>query len=225
MKIKTVVIDADNTLFLHPKTGEGSEEIKDQAWYKVFPEYNPSLLTPILEGAKKRIVGGTGDRKDIALEVLAAFRYSSYNLEREVQRRCREFNEIVQEGINSLSISDEVRETLKFLSKKFTLYINTATPETDIEKTLKTLGVYQYFCRTLGRPRSKVQNLEYVLISHNIKPTEMLFVDDSQAGYEAAQKVGCQFIGMRTKRNQLWNKNPQDFLIIKSLAELPSLLS
>jgi FMN phosphatase YigB (HAD superfamily) len=53
MKITAVVFDLDNTLLLDPATGEGSEEIKDRAWYRVFSEYNPNLRSLFWKTPKK----------------------------------------------------------------------------------------------------------------------------------------------------------------------------
>jgi len=65
-KVKVVVFDFDNCIALNETTGEGSEEIKDQAWFEVFAEYAPETLAPVLKAAQLAIAAGIGDRQDIA---------------------------------------------------------------------------------------------------------------------------------------------------------------
>lgn len=224
MKIEAVVFDLDNTLLLDPATGEGSEEIKDQAWYRVFAEYNPNLLKPVLENAQKRVLDGMGDRQDIAKEVLLAFRYSVNNLEQESLRKCERFDQIVQEGISKLGISLEVKNFLNQLGFKYPLFLNSSTPLESITRTLKSLEIYDYFTDVYGRPGTKFDNLLKIVAKSTTRAKPVLCVDDSEAGYLAASAVGCQFIGIRTNRNKIWHQRTNPFPTVSSVLDLEPLL-
>lgn len=221
-KIKVIALDFDNCIAL-AENGEGSEEVKDRAWFEVFPEIDRAQLSPVLEEIKQEIAGGKGDRKDIIERVLARFAPASLTPE-EVAKRSDCFNRIVQEGIARISIPTPTRETLALLSRRFPLYINTATPRDAAIESASALKLYPYFKAVLGRPGTKADNLRAIVRTEKTQPHGLLFVDDQQSGWEAAQEVGCRFIGIRTKRNTPWT-TPQLFPIISSFSELSALLS
>jgi len=222
--IKIIVLDFDNCLILNEETGEGSEEIKDRAWFDVFSEYEPDVLAPILDEEKLKVIGGKGDRKDIVEQILKRFEYSESEISDEAIRRCDRFNAIIQDGIKRINVSPATRESLAALSIRFPLYINTATPQGAVLESLRFLDITSFFKSVYGRPGTKISNLQDIIIAESVSPEKILFVDDQQSGYETAKEIGCQFIGIHTKRNRLWNDNPQPFLIINSLSELPKIV-
>ena len=217
-----IVLDFDNCIALDPRTGEGSEEIKDRAWYKVFPEYGPAALKVILGRAQRAIAGGKGDRKDIAITVLTHFRFKG-KISEEARARCERFDVVVQEGIRELGVAPEVKDALEALSKRVPLYINTATPSASMVKTLEAFGLGKFFKNVYGRPGTKVTNLQCIATVEDVSSDNMIFVGDMPGDHEAAKEVGCRFIGVCTKRNVAWHAE-QPFPVIGSVAELESLL-
>ena len=84
---KVLVLDFDNCIVLDEKIGTGSEEVKDEAWFTVFPEYSRVELEPVLEQAKKDIAGGKGDRKDIVERVSKHFNVAEEKIPQEIITR------------------------------------------------------------------------------------------------------------------------------------------
>lgn len=222
-RIKVIVLDADNCIFLNEETREGSEEIKDRAWFELFSEYDQKKLNEVIENAKHDIAGGRGDRNDIARRVLEHFGFTTSQVADEVIKRCELFDVIVQRQIVSIPIRKEVYEVLKKLSGHFALYLNTATPRDSILKTLDILNL-NIFKGVYGRPGTKVENLRAIINSEAIQPEKMLFVGDMQSDCNAAQDVGCRFVGIHTKRNWPWGE-AQSFPIISSLTELEEIVN
>ena len=205
MTIKAIALDFDNCIALNYETRMGSEEIKDEAWFKIFPEYDRGALEPVLEKVKKEIAGGKGDRKDIVKRVCEHFGISETKIQDEVIKRCDGFNRVVQEGIARLGISPQTAEDLATLSKKIPLFVNTATPREGALESLDALGVRHYFKEVYGRPGTKINNLKDIISSEAIAPYELLFVDDQESGYNAAREVYCSFVGIHTARNKAWH--------------------
>ena len=220
-----IVFDFDNCIALNAQTGEGSEEIKDRAWFRVFPEpdYDSYDLGCIIEKTKLKIAGGRGDRNDIVAAILEYYGFSEDRILEEIIRRCEQFDEVVQEGILELGVSLEVRGALEALSKRATLYINTATPRAPMVKTLEALGLRGFFKGVYGRPGTKVSNLQRIATVEDVPFDQILFVGDMPGDYMAGKAVGCRFIGVRTKRNNAWYVE-QPFPVIGSVAELEPLL-
>ena len=219
-KTKTIVLDFDNCIALDADTRIGSEEIKDEAWFAVYPEYERYILEPLLENAKKKVAGGKGDRKDIVAELGRHFGVSEASIAQEIIKRCDKFNQVVQNGIKTINISARTRNALSELSARLPLYINTATPRENALESLDALGLTLYFKEVYGRPGTKVQNMLSVISAESIKPDELLFVDDQQSGYLAAHEAGCNFIGIHTAKNKTWHQGTHPFPIIYFLDEL-----
>ncbi|HEY4517298.1 MAG TPA: HAD family hydrolase [Candidatus Paceibacterota bacterium] len=223
MAIRAVVLDFDNCVALDERTRKGSEDIKNDAWFSVFSEYEHNALDAVLEESKDRFAGGKGDRMDIAREVLLHFGFTG-DLEKEVNARCERFNTVIQEDIKKIPISENWHYALAELAKRLPLYLNTGTPEITVRESLDALGLAKYFEAIYGRPGTKVENLNTICKRENVLPQEVLFVDDQQSSFEAAEQEGVRFAGIHTARNTAWHTGTHPFPIIRSLKELLDML-
>lgn len=75
---------------------------------------------------------------------------------------CDRFDEVVQEDVIAIGMSDETRAALKQLSSQLPLYINTATPTNNIFRSLESLQVESLFAGVFGRPGTKLSNLKRI---------------------------------------------------------------
>lgn len=219
MEEKVLIIDLDNCLFLDEKTRKGSEEIKDDAWFNVFPEYEIKTLKILLEQIKMEVSGGKGDRKDIVLFLLK--KNNLDNSDEEINRRCNLFGKIVKQGILKIGVSKNNIKALELIFKKIPIYANTATPEIQAKEILNDLNLLKFFKGVYGRPKTKLENMRLIIEKERIKPKECLYVDDQESGYLIAREVGCNFMGMHTSKNVKWHININlSFSIIYSLLEI-----
>ncbi len=219
MSKTVVVLDMDNCILLDPDTRNGSEEIKSEAWFEVFSEHPRSELESVLEQVKKEIAGGKGDRKDVVRRICEHFGTSQLEIPKEVERRCKHFNAVVQNGIHAMGISLNVRDALTRLSSRAPLYVNTGTPQQEAIESLSHLWISSLFRGVYGRPDTKVQNLQTIATQESVEPHQMLFVDDQESGWTATQEFGCRFVGIHTALNKEWHSGTP-FPLIYSLAEL-----
>jgi HAD superfamily hydrolase (TIGR01549 family) len=218
-KVKIIILDFDNCIILNPKTKKGSEEVKDEAWFKIFPEYDPKKLETVVKEAQKQIAGGKGDRKDVARLICEHFGVPKEKIPDEIKRSCESFNTIVQKGILEIGVSSDNRRAIGTLSKKMPVYINTATPK---EQSLESLAALKLsgFTDVYGRPGNKVENLKAIINREKINPSEVLYAGDAESDWQAAQEVGCQFVGISTARNTAWHNQSQKFPVVNSLSEI-----
>jgi len=84
------------------------------------------------------------------------------------------------------------------------------------------LGISGYFKKIFGQPPGKLKNLQAIATWEKAAPAAMVFIGDNQWDYEAAEKFGCQFIGVANPKNN-WANAP--FPIIKSLTEISGLIN
>lgn len=217
---RVYVLDLDNTVILC-EDGTGSEEVKDGAWYQVFPELVPEYLGQVIAEVQQEIKGGKGDRQDIARRVCQYMGVPEDQVEQTVDERCRAFDDVVQRGILEVGVTPENRAALDILSKEATIYINTATPEEPVRQSLEALGLLAIAVGVLGRPGTKISNLRKIVELEQVDPGIITFVGDSESDFQAAQEVGCNFVGIWTQRNTAWHDSGVlPFQLIHSLAEL-----
>lgn len=223
--IKVIALDLDNCIVLNPCTGEGSEEIRDLAWFKVFPypDFNPHALGRLIEQAKVSILEGGGGCEDIVAYVLESYGLPKEYMLKNIALRCEQFDRVVQEEVQKIGISLDVKSALQALSKKVPLYVNAATRRASVVKILEALAL-TCFKGVYGRPGTKITNLQRIATMEGVALNRMLFVGDMPSDYAAARVVGCKFAGVRTRRNAEW-RLPQGFPMLGSVAELENLLS
>ena len=72
-----------------------------------------------------------------------------------------------------------------------------ATPEEELRDILERRGLTRYFKGVFGYPTPKAEALRFVQGAEGIQRNELLFIGDAQADCEAAEQVGCRFVGRR----------------------------
>ena len=219
IKAKVLVLDFDNCLVLDEKTRIGSEEVKDEAWFEVFSEYDQRELGEVIEKAQKQIVGGKGDRQDIVRIICQHFGIPKEKIPAEIELRLKDFNAIVQAGIRRIGVSQDNRQALKMLFQRMPVYLNTATPREQSLESLRALKL-EGFKDVYGRPGTKIENLQNIIARESVTPSAVLYVGDQESDWQVAQELGCQFVGVQTSRNTAWQRKPQEFPIVHSLSEI-----
>lgn len=219
MECKVLIIDLDNCLFLDEKSRTGSEEVKDEAWFKVFPECERNKLKLVLDLIKQEVVGGKGDRRDIVFRLCDKFRLA--NSEENIDSHCNLFGKIVKDSILKIGVSCNNSKALELISKEIPIYANTATPKDQAKEILKELNLLKFFKGIYGRPKTKMENIKLILEKEKVDAKECLFVDDQERGWQISKEIRCNFMGMHTYRNVLWHdKSKLTFPIIYSLLEI-----
>ena len=205
--IKVIVFDFDGVLV-------DSNRLKHEAWFKLFPpkEVSNALIADVLVKFK-------ATRYDILREIFRRLGKSEGEIESLVARYADKYNEIVQSGISSMGLNAGAEKTLLDLKAKFSLYLNSATPEDALAQTINRLEIRNYFKKIYGQsePRSKEINLQKIINEENVLPSEVLVVGDGQDDLGAAKALGCLFIGVTNN----WNKwHGEEFLTVSNLPEL-----
>jgi len=73
-----------------------------------------------------------------------------------------------------------VIDFIKNNSNNYMCFTNTALPGTSLDRVIAWSGMWEYFKKHLSfDDGTKTQNVEYVLNNYNLKPEEVLFIDDN----------------------------------------------
>ena len=131
------------------------------------------------------------------------------------------YNNICEEYASTCNEIPGASSALTKLSSKFHLYVNSSTLEEPLQRIISRRGWADYFHGILGGPRTKKQNLEWIIEREKVSGPEIIVVGDGRADLEAAKGLGCHFIGVRNEFNDF---NPGGLILIVNLQDLDELI-
>lgn len=193
--IKCVVFDFDGVLV-------DSNAVKRNAYFDIFaPLGNTREIVSACVAEERE-----GDRYQVIERILrrlagAGIVVADEPLLEAVELYADQYNEICESYAVKCREICGASESLSRLAKKYTLYVNSATPEAPLRRVIRNRSWEQYFKAVLGGPVLKADNLEKILKWENIDGKAMFFIGDSQRDFAAAQSGGCHFIGIRNPDN------------------------
>lgn len=111
------------------------------------------------------------------------------------ERLDKEFSALVLEAVLDCPF---VPGAEAFLSgAKLPLYVISAMPLRELKIIVEKRGLAARFKGLYGSPGRKADQLREVLATENLKPSELVFVGDSENDRKAADETGVAFIGRR----------------------------
>jgi len=217
--IKAIAFDFDGVLV-------DSNQLKHDSWFAVFPESDHALVKKVL--ADPNIVT---TRAEVFRAVFAAKGVPEENLKSRSAEFSGRYNGIVQDGIEKMGLVPGALGTLQKLSSKYSLYINSGTPEDALSETVARLDIGHFFKGVFGRrslDTKKSEILREIMEKEKAAPEEVLMVGDADVDFEGASEVGCRFVGVANDYNG-WPALPsgrqkKEFPLVKNLSELVKFL-
>jgi len=207
--IKVIVFDFDGVIV-------DSNALKENAWSSVFIDRDDRAKKIIENIASSR----RGDRFYIIERALIELGEPKEKIPSLVDYYANRYNDLVFENIINHGIFQGVPESLNNFSKRYSLYINSATPEQPLKEIVERLELSNYFKGIHGSPASKLDNLKRVKELEGIDKGSILMVGDSDVDFFAAKSAGVKFIGVRNSFNK-WSNC--EFPTIESINEIKDL--
>lgn len=173
--------------------------------------------------------GKRGGRKEIFGYVFEHLGVPHERIPAVVEEAASVFDTYVQKKIREAGLVPGAQEMLEQLaSMPVSLYLNSGTATQALQTSARTLNIDHFFKDILGstpEPHggSKVDNLTYIATQERVEHSEVLMVGDSSSDREAAEALGCPFVGVANKWNG-WSKQRVEFPLVDHLQEIPSLL-
>ena len=189
--IRGIVFDFDGTLV-------DSNDIKVQTFYEVTKSHDPtgSTVTRILKQFPDK------DRHGLFHAIIRELfnkdlRILSQDLEILAAQWTEEYTVRCEKAIGNCKEVPGTSETLGWIFKQhFPIFINSRTPTTTLKRLVTLRSLHSYVSEIYGAPATKFENLQLIENQTQARPTEILFVGDSDDDREAAQKAGCHFVGV-----------------------------
>ena len=121
----------------------------------------------------------------------------------ELERLANQFSKFVYKKVIKAKEIKGVKKFLSFYSKKKKLFVNSATPEDELNKIIKERKEDIFFYKIYGSPKSKFENLTNILKKYNISKKNFIFFGDAKQDLEAAIKCGIDFVYIKKNKIRL----------------------
>lgn len=193
--IKVIVFDFDGVIV-------DSNALKYNAFFKLFPESDANAQNAVKEATDS---ARNKNRFRILREIFRKFGKSANEIENLVSRYAEEYNKKVQQGIIKKGFMPGALQSLKNLSAKYALYINSLTPEFALKEAVENLGIGRFLKGVYGQTSSleeaKESNLRKIMDLEKVDGENVLVVGDGEVDYQSSKACKCSFMGIVNEFN------------------------
>lgn len=203
--LKVIVFDFDGVIV-------DSNHIKRNAYYEICSSFRNSkeivsdVLSEFEPNTRKFIIG------KIVEQLVKTGSIESKNIVRYKNKFIKEYGKICEKEVSECNEIKGALESIKKLSKKYDLYLNSLTPLKPLTRIIKKRGLCKYFKSTFGGEKSKAENLRRIFLTEKISPSQLLVVGDSSQDWKVVKDYGTNFIGIDSRDGGLRDRKLKYFL-------------
>jgi phosphoglycolate phosphatase-like HAD superfamily hydrolase len=194
--VRCAVFDFDGTLV-------DSNAVKRSAYRDIFAELGST--GPCVEAVLEDEPGG--DRHQVIAQILqrldaAGFLRVGAEIQRLTSLYAERYNSICEDHAAECHEIPGASAALQRLSRRYVLYVNSATPDEPLRRVIRRRGWEGHFRGTVGSSQTKVENLANILERERVGGGEVVVVGDDQRDFNSALQCGCWFVGVVTPSSQ-----------------------
>jgi HAD superfamily hydrolase (TIGR01549 family) len=104
------------------------------------------------------------------------------------------FSLLVEKGVSDAPFVNGTMELLRAISKKYPLYIVSATPQDELIRIARVRRISRFFQGIFGSPLKKQDHIFRIIHENKFDPANVVFVGDAVNDWEAATSCGVKFI-------------------------------
>jgi phosphoglycolate phosphatase-like HAD superfamily hydrolase len=169
-----------------------SVEVKTRAFAHLFEPYGPAVMTRVVE--HHRCNSGVS-RVDKFRYYYQEFLHRAID-DQEITALCQRFSRLVVDEVVAAPEIPGAKAFLDASAKRLPLFVVSAAPEEELREIVARRGWSQYFLEVTGTPKSKRENLAFLLQKYNFVPQDCVFFGDAIADFKAAASCGVCFLGI-----------------------------
>lgn len=185
MNIQALIFDFDGVLV-------DSVEIKTKAFAKLFEPFGEDIAVKVVEHHRNN--GGMNRIKKFEY-YYEHFLNMSLSAP-ECDRLCITFSELVVDGVVNATEIKGAMDFIKTNYKKIPCFLNSATPDNELNEIVEKREMNQYFKEIRGADNSKTKNLQIIIDKYHLDPLKCVFWGDALSDYNASIKCNVPFIGI-----------------------------
>jgi phosphoglycolate phosphatase-like HAD superfamily hydrolase len=172
-----------------------SNTVKRNFFLEYFSNYSGGLEFIV------RVLGGPEvmDRYQIFELFVDEFGYSKNDFD----VICAEFNAGLGQRVAGAPLMVGVNACLNYLHQNgHRIFINSATPETELVEIVRSRPEFDNIELVLGRPKSKAENIRKIMDICQLRADQITVVGDGEDDRVGASEMGCMFVPVFEYRGQ-----------------------
>lgn len=189
MNLKAIILDFDGVVV-------ESNQIKHQAFAEIFGEY-PEHYDEMMAYHLAHNHVDRYKKFRYWIETVLKREYTKEKGDKLAQR----FAKLTREKIINSPYVDGALDFIDFFSKRYPVYIASATPLNELMIILKARGLDKYFKGIYGAPTPKIRMFSDLIEKEKVAPNEVLFIGDSPEDYQVAGEGGLLFLARTSEHN------------------------
>lgn len=196
MKIKHIFFDFDGVI-------AESVNVKTQAFYVLYEQYGENIANKVVD---HHINHGGMSR----FEKFKIYHKQFLDIEltqEQIDKLANEFSNLTIDGVVEAPYVPGALEFIENYYNSFNFWIISGTAFDDMRLITKKKGLDRYFKDVYGSPQSKSFWAKEIINEHNINPSEIIFLGDAMADYDAAQNNSVKFALREHHENLVLFKN------------------
>lgn len=183
MSLKAIVFDFDGVII-------DSTSVKTEAFVDTYADCSDKIRQYVREYHE----ANQGCPRRQKIEHFAAV--IGENTPACIEQRVNRFAELVFKKVMQCSLFEGVREGLDELSLRHTLFVASATPQSELLQTLDEKALTQLFDVAWGHPTKKADAIRTVMRREKLGCDEVIMIGDSASDREAAIAARVGFLGV-----------------------------
>jgi phosphoglycolate phosphatase-like HAD superfamily hydrolase len=193
-----------------------SVHIKADAFAELFKEFGSDIQKQVVE---HHLAHGGMTRAEKISHYYIEF-VGKKLTEENLNNLCNEFSELVVEKVIVAPEILGAEKLIRTFCVEKKCFINSATPDDELNEIVKCRGIYDCFLEIFGSNRTKIENLEYIINKYNYSLGEHLFFGDAFSDYNASYECGVDFVGILFNDDSPLVKLANEITIFKNFNEL-----
>jgi phosphoglycolate phosphatase-like HAD superfamily hydrolase len=168
--------------------------IKTEAFRQMFAPYGNKIVNKVIEYHLKN--GGISRQKK--------FRhfYKNYISEDlsndDLNELCNIFSTLVLDKVLEAPWIPGAKEFLDAHYNENTFYLISGIPQEELDFIVDKRGIRKYFKAVMGSPKTKVENIRYVIEKNYYDYTKSIYIGDTLGDMKDSQEAGINFLGLTT---------------------------